>query len=228
MPDHDPLNPQPQKSGCLTVLAWVALAGGLTFILTLLILWRAGSVVTTETRRMAETIAGDFQRALNFTPEVRVDSVVIIAGTTPVAELVTVKKQALVRHRWTHTWMQSTKNLEIEATFTAKAGFDLTQPFRIQIDPETKWLSTELPQPKILSVGMSDVRILRDEDGLWNKLTAPDREEAFRALEKKARQEFADTSLLAEALSEGETRIREVLKTSGAQMKIEAAGQPVN
>ncbi len=226
MPDHHPLNPPPQKSGCLTVLAWVALAGGLTLILTLLLLWRTGSVVTAETRRMAETLAGNFQRTLNFTPEVRVDSIVIVAGTTPVTELVTVKKQALVRHRWAHTWMQSTKNLEIEATFTARAGFDLTQPFRIQIDPETKWVSTELPQPKIFSVGMGDVRILRDEDGLWNKLTTEDREEAFRALEKKANQEFADTKLLAEALSEGETLVREVLKTSGSQIKIETATEP--
>ncbi len=255
MPDRDPLNPEGslprggcnaereafearlskrefsdtparQKSGCLTVLTWVAVAGIVTLLLTLLVLWRTSSIVTEETRRMAESVAADFQRALNFTPEVRVDSVVIVAGTQPVLELATATKQALVRHRWTHTWLQSTKNLEIEATFTAKAGFDLSQPFRIQIDPETKWISAELPQPKILSIGMSDVRVIRDEDGLWNKLTPQDREEAFRALEKEAEKKIANSNLVSEALYEGEKRIQQVLKESGARLKIEPPAQP--
>jgi len=234
MPDNDPLNPgmtPPSsgkrefsgKSGCLTVFVWVAVAGVISILLTLLVLWRTGSIVTEESRRMAASIAADFQRALNFTPEVRVDSVVIVAGTTPALELATATKQALVRHRWTHTWLQSTKNLEIEATFTAKAGFDLSQPLRIQINPETNWISAELPQPKILSIGMSDVRVIRDEDGLWNKLTAQDREEAFRALEKEADKKFADSNLVSEALFEGEKRFQEVLKDSGARLKIESA-----
>ncbi|MFZ4682004.1 MAG: DUF4230 domain-containing protein [Terrimicrobiaceae bacterium] len=226
MPDNDPLTRPRQKSGCLTVFAWVALAGAVSILLTVLVIWRTGSIVTEEARQMAASVAADFQRTLNFTPEVRVDSVVIVAGTTPALELATATKQALVRHRWTHTWLQSTKNLEIEATFTAKAGFDLSQPFRIQINPETKWISAELPQPKILSIGMSDVRIIRDEDGLWNKLTAQDREEAFRALEKEADKKFAASNLVSEALFEGEKRFQEVLKDSGARLKIEAAGPP--
>ena len=103
------------------------------------------------------------------------------------------------------------------------AGFDLSQPLRIQINPETKWISAELPPPKILSVGMSDVRIIRDEDGLWNKLTAQDREAALRALEKEADKKFAESNLVSEALFEGEKRIQEVLKDSGARLKIESA-----
>jgi hypothetical protein len=223
MSDSHPLTPKPEKSGCFTVLGWVIAAGAVSIVLTALVLWRMSVMVTEETRHIAETVAANFQRALNFTPEVRVDSVVVVAASTPAFQLVTLKKQALVRHSWSHTWMHSTKALQIEATFTATAGFDLGDPLRIKIDPETKWLSTTMPPPKILSLGMSDVRIIRDEDGLWNKLTEADREQAFRGLEKEAEKEFANSNLLAEALIEGEKRIREVLKISGAQMKIESA-----
>ena len=160
---------------------------------------------------MAESIAAGFDRTLNFTPQISVDSVVIISANAPVLELVTLQKQALVRRRWTHTWLHSTKNLELEATFTAKAGFDLRDPIRINIDPRTRFVSADLPPPKLLSLGMGDVRVLQDEDGLWNKLTARDREQAFHALEEKAHKMFADSNLLAEAKLDAEKRIRELI-----------------
>jgi len=218
MPDPNSLEPQDgRKFGCLGVLGWVIAAAALTVVLTLLLFWRMGAEITQEARRMAESIAADFDRTLKFTPQISVDSVVIIAANAPVLELVTVQKQALVRSRWTHTWLHSTKNFELEATFTAKAGFDLTEPFHINIDPRTRSVTADLPPPKLLSLGMSDIRVLEDEDGLWNKLTAEDRQLAFRVLEEKARKTFAESSLLPEARIEAEKRIRELIdKTGGA------------
>ena len=199
-------------------MLWVIIAMALmTLAFTSVLFWRMGAEVTEDARRMANAIAHEFDRSLNFTPEVRVDSVLVINATTPKLELVTLERQALVRHRWSHTWMHSTKTLEIEATFTAKAGFDLKEPFRIQIDPRTRNVGADFPQPKILSIGMSDVRILSDEDGLWNKLTAEDRQKAFTELEKKARAEFESSSLLAETRYEAEKRIRALLKQSAVE-----------
>ena len=197
--------------GVVALLALITVAG------TSVLFWRMGEEVTDEARRMADGIAHEFDRVLNFTPEVRVDSVLVIAGSTPKFELVTLERKALVRHRWSHTWMHSTKALEIEATFTVKAGFDLKEPFRIQIDPRTRNVGAEFPSPQILSMGMSDVRILNDEDGLWNKLTAEDRQKAFQALEKKARVEFRDSNLLAEARVEAEKQVRALLKRSAEE-----------
>lgn len=222
MSDRDPLTQRPaEKSGCAILFGWILLAAVATLLLTLVVSWRMSLLVTDETRRMAETVAETFQKTLNFTPEVRVDSVVIMAASAPVLELVTVKKQALVRHTWTHTWLHSTKTLEVEATFTARAGFDLQDPLRIQIDPNTKWFSAQLPPVKLLALEMGDIRIPRDEDGLWNKLTPEDREQALRGLEKKARHQFARSAILAEARLAGEERIREVLAKSGVQIKID-------
>jgi hypothetical protein len=212
MPDPNSLEPRSAgKFGCLGVLGWVLAAAALTVALTLLLFWRTSLEITQDSRRMAASIAASFDRALKFTPQISVDSVVIIAGNTPVLELVTLQKQSLVRTRWSHTWLHSTKNLELEATFTARAGFDLRDNIRINIDPRTHYVSADLPPPKLLSLGMGDVRILQDEDGLWNKLTAQDREEAFRALEEKARKTFAESNFVPEARIEAEKRIREII-----------------
>lgn len=215
MPDTDSLaGGPPKRGGCLTVLGWVIAAGVLTLALTALLFWRMSSEVTDKAVRMAEAIAARFDQTLNFTPEVQIDSVVVVSPHTPIFELVTVQRQDLVRHRWSHTWMHSTKIFELEATFTAKAGFDLTEPFRIRIDPRSQSIAAELPQPKILTVSMSNLRILEDEDGYWNRLTASDREEAIRQLEAVARKTFASSNLLLEARSEAEKQVREILKRS--------------
>jgi hypothetical protein len=213
MSDPDPLSPAKDgKFGCLSILGWVILAAALTVVLTLLLFWRMGAEVTQEARRMAESLANDFDRAFQFTPQISVDSVVVVAANTPVLELVTRQRELLVRHRWSHTWLHSTKNLEVEATFTAKAGFDLKEPFRIKIDPRTRYISAELPPPKLLSMGMTDIRVLQDEDGFWNKLTPEDRQMAFRALEDKARKKINNSKLLAEARLEAEKQIRELIE----------------
>ena len=212
MSDSDPLSrAKGSKFGCLSILGWVILAATLTVGLTLLLFWRMGAEVTQEARRMAESLASDFDRVFQFTPQISVDSVVVVAANTPVLELVTTQRELLVRHRWSHTWLHSTKNLEVEATFTAKAGFDLKEPFRINIDPRTGYVSAELPPPKLLSLGMSDVRVLQDEDGFWNKLTAEDRQTAFRALEEKARKKVSTSKLLPEAGLQAEKQIRELI-----------------
>jgi hypothetical protein len=224
MPDDHSLNtPEARRQGCLIIIGSLIAASLATLAVTALLAWRTSLSITDEARRIGSTLAAEFDRTLKITPEVRVNSVVVVAASTPVTEWVVLEKKALVRHSWSQTWLHSTKKFEIEATFTAKAGFDLSEPFRINIDPVTYNIETNLPSPRILSLGMSDIRVLRDEDGLWNKLTAEDREKAFRALEKQAKRQFAASPLLAEARLEAEKRLREILASSG--QKIEFAPQ---
>ena len=208
------------------MMLWVIIAAALlTMAFTAVLFWRMGTEVTDSAKQAAQAIASEFQKKLNLTPEVRVDSVLVIEASTPLLELVTLQKQALVRHRYSHTWMHSTKVFEVEATFTAKAGFDLKEPFRIQIDPRTQNVGAEFPPPKLLSLGMSEVKVLNDEDGMWNKLTVEDRQKAFAELEAKAREEFLSSSLLVEARIETERRIRELLKQSAWEASFGSQGQ---
>jgi len=221
MPNPHSLAEKEPKSGCFIVLACVVLLAFVSAVLTLLLMWRTSLEVTSTARTTARIVAETFQKSLNFTPEITVDSVVVVAANTPVLEITTLQRQALVRNTWSQTWMHSTKTMEIEATFTARAGFDLTDPIRIAIDPRTGNLGADLPAPKILAIGMSDVRVLRDEDGLWNKLTPEDRQKAFAELEKKAREEFAKTNLLRAAFDEGEKRVRDLMEQAGRRIRLE-------
>lgn len=207
MSDPYPLEPRREGRGCL--VASLALFLGLAAIAAAL--WWSTQQLRNTTRQLAEDVAAKFQQVFNFTPEVRSNSVTIIQATVPVLELVTVQKQASVRNAWSQTWLHSTKTLEIEATFTARAGFDLEAPFVVDLDPATGACRVTLPPPKILNIGMSDLRILRDEDGFWNAITAADREQAIRQLEEKARAEFTRSSLVADAQKEAERRIREII-----------------
>ncbi len=212
MPDPHPLDLRPPRKPWRTALAIIVAALALVVVIAAATTWWMTYRVTTEARGIARTIAEEFQKAFQLTPEVRINSLVVVTANTPVAELVTMQKQARVRHAWSQTWMHSTKAIEVEATFTARAGFDLHEPFRITIDPAIGSVVTQLPPARILSLGMSDVSIPRDEDGYWNKLTPQDREQAFRELEEAARRQFADSDLVSAASREGEIRVRDLIR----------------
>ncbi len=193
-------------------LLWFAGLAGLATVLTAVAVFFFTTRVTADVRTMANDLAAKFEKTFNMRPEIRVDGLVIIEASTPVLELATVSRAILVRHRWAQTWLYSTKVIEVEAPFTAKAGFVLKEPFRLRIDPHTKIVSADLTAPVILSTEMGEIKILTDGDGLWNKLTPSDREEALRALRAQADKQFAESPILHEARQEAESRIRQILE----------------
>ncbi len=176
-----------------------------------LYLWYRTITLPEAALERAREIAAEFQRKLQFTPEIRVNARTITIQDTPVFQLVTMERNALVRYQWIHTWLHSTKNIEIAAIFTARAGFDLRKPFSIQLNASGQATEVSLPPAQILSLGFTDMQILTDTDGMWNKLTTEDRQQAFLGLEAEARRQFEASSLQAEAQREGEKRIRELL-----------------
>jgi len=181
------------------------------------------SAIDTGNRLQAE-----FERILNLTPRITANQAVIFAQNTPVLELVTAERSSLVRHRVDESWLHSTKTFEIEATFTARAGFNLRDLFTVNIPKGGRLAEIRLPRAKILSLSMSDVSILRDEDGLWNKLTAKDREKAIRTLERIAKSEFLKTDILSSARSSAESQIREITDAAGCEALFPRAGPEQN
>ncbi len=158
-----------------------------------------------------------FRNTLNLTPRIAANHAVLFAQNTPTLELVTVERSSIARYRSEETWLQSTKTFEIEAPFTAKAGFHLRDAFSVNIRRGGKIAEIRLPNPKILSLDMGDLQILRDENGLWNKLTAKDREKAIRTLTRTARADFLKTDILKIATEEMEKQIREIASASGCE-----------
>jgi hypothetical protein len=203
---------KPEPSGCGTAALTTALAGALSVALAAVAILFLQARVTTDVRNMATGIADHVSSVLNLRPEVRVDDVLIVESAGPALELATAEASYLVRHSWSQRYLLSTKRLEIEAPFTAKAGFDFEEvPMRVTINPQTRAVRADLPNPQLLSLEMGDPKILRDEDGLWNKLTAEDRENAFRELRLLARKQAIQSDLLARARTEGNRVVTEAL-----------------
>jgi len=167
-------------------MLWVLLAGTLSLIISGLAVVYLMARIPMEARQYAEQVAESFRQQLNFTPEVRVDGLVLVHGSDPTLEIITSRSSLTAHYKWSHTFLYSTKSLEMSAPFTAIYGFTIDQPFRIRIEPQTRAVDLDVPQTQLLALEMGDVDIHTDSDGLWNQLTAEDREEALRQLRSRA------------------------------------------
>lgn len=176
---------------------------------------------------LAESTAEGFRRVFNLTPRVMIEETVVIEQNTPILEVAVSSRAILVEHAWSHTWLGSTKRIRLRGTFTAKAGFDLRRPFRVQIDRSPLSVEAELPPAELLSLEMDSYAILEDESGWWNRIADIDREEAVRALYRVARDKALASGLTEEAESSATTRLRELLERNGAPVTIrQSAARP--
>lgn len=165
---------------------------------------------------VAHSIAEGIKETFRFTPEVRVNETIVIEQTAPIAEFATVARDMVVEYDWSHRWLGSTKTLRLRGVFTAKAGFNLQQPFRITITDSPLEVRAELPPPQLLSVQMESLSILEDESGWWNRISNEDREQAVAALQHSARGRALRSGLLDSARTTIERRIQELAARSNA------------
>ena len=121
--------------------------------------------------------------------------------------------------------MGSTKTIEIQATYTAKAGFDLREPFLISIERFPTRISAHLPPPKLLSIELKTYRVTRDENGWWNRISYADREQVMTGAQSTARRRAEESGLLQDARAGAEARIRDIVESNGAQVVFERQGQ---
>jgi len=208
-------------------LPWVVSAGILLVVLTLCVAWlmRSCARMPGEAARAAgepavelgRRIVDGLSRRLQLRPEVRVGRETVLAGDTAVAEVATVRREFAHEYIWEHQWLGSTKRLRLRGNFAAKAGFDLDDNFRIEIDPQTLRVQVTLPPPRVLGVEMISYKA-EEEDGYWNKLNPQEREEAVNALLASARAAAeADSTLREEAQRMLEFQIAEAVAESGGQ-----------
>lgn len=166
---------------------------------------------------LAERIADGISRRLQFRPEVRIDRVTVLQAEKPVLDLATIRREFTHDYDWEHQWLGSTKRLHLRGTFAAKAGFDLNEKFYIGIDSENLQVDVSLPEPRVLGVEMIAYRA-EEEEGLWNKLSAEEREQAVNALLVSARAAAAkDTNLTREARRMLEAQIGQSVREAGGE-----------
>ena len=187
-------------------------------VLALLLTGAGGTVyflVVKAPADLARRTAEGIREVFDFTPRVTLNETVLIAENTPILEVATVSRSLVIRHRWSHTWLGSTKTLQLHGSFTAKAGFDLHEPFTIDIRRSPLRVVARMPAPKLLSVQMDSFLVVQDENGWWNRITEEDRTEAVRTLQARARTQSEASGILLEARRSAEDRIREVVQRNG-------------
>ncbi len=165
----------------------------------------------------ARQIGKDIADVFKITPQVTVNNTVVLQQQTPILELATVSHKFRHQYDWTNTWLGSTKKINIQGTFEAKAGFDLNERFKVDISANRAVVT--LPRPKLLSLEPEgDVRFT-DENGVWNWVDAADRSRAMNAFTRDARRYGQEGKFVAQARIEMETKLREIF--SMHDMKVE-------
>ena len=181
--------------------------------------WSFYTVFVKAPTELAAATAKGIQEVFNFTPRVKIDKTVVIEQNTPIMEVATVARQLTVDYSWSHTWLGSTKTIRLVGVFTAKAGFDLKEPFTIVIERSPLRVKASMSPPKLLSLSMDSYKIVVDESGWWNRVSNTDREMAVRELQSTARAEVESSGILEEAKLSIEQRIREIVEKNGATVE---------
>ncbi len=179
-----------------------------------------------ETFDSAQRIANGFKSAFNFTPQITVNGLTEVEQANSVMELATVSQGVAEHYQWSQTWLGSTKEMELLGVYQAKAGFDLREPFRVSVDGGR--ITARLPEPKLLSIEMDQdhgYKVLRDEDGWWNKINSADRENAIASMQREARAKAEGSGILLEAKARMMAQLSDMLKAQSITMPLDITFQ---
>jgi hypothetical protein len=146
-------------------------------------------------RRLAE----DVDKVVNFRPKVTTGGVTVVEASREIAELSTIEKTFEHTYTYESTWLGSTKRIKITGTFVAKAGYDLTKPFAIDVSADRMTIRATLPPAQLNSLEQTSVTAMDDQHGWWNKISPEERTAAVNALLRDAKKSIQTTRLLEEA-----------------------------
>ena len=117
----------------------------------------------------------------------------IVQKDEKVANLVTVERTFEYEYRYSTTWWWSRKTLILKAAYRAHGGINLEgpEPLRIIIPAGNKGpITAEGLHGKLISCEMVEgsLRIVKDDAGIWNRLTSEDAAIAVNQLNENARK----------------------------------------
>jgi hypothetical protein len=174
-----------------------------------------------------------FSQVLHLQPQVTVNQRVVLTQTAPIAELAVVTKEELVSIGVDeHFAVMSVeiplteKKISAEAVFRLKAGFDLREPFNVDIDPKTHQVKAQMPHAKILSVEPIGDITYHGDDSLLNRITDDERSKLVTNLNDAARDAAEKSSLKSDAEAQIVQRLQELIQHDGQPMNIEWTNGP--
>jgi hypothetical protein len=169
-----------------------------------------------------------FSEVLKVQPQVTVNQRVVLTQTAPIAELAVVTKEELVSIGMDeHLDVLSVqiplteKKLTAEAAYRIKAGFDLREPFSVEIDPVTHALRAAMPHAKILSVEQIGDLAYHGEDAMLNRITDDERAQILANLNAAAHDTAEKSGLKTDAENQVAERLKEIMSHNGQSLQIE-------
>lgn len=157
-------------------------------------------------------------------PRVTVNEQVIFEQSRPVLQLAVLEREMVVERETENTWLGSTKKLRVRGTYRVKAGFDLTQPFSVNIEGTlAQNVQVHLPPPRLLSAELEHLDVLRMDSGLWNPVRPGEFADEVSALNTDARLRANHEGMIAEARKTFATQLEERL---GSDHRVEISTSP--
>ena len=173
--------------------------GGVLLGLALILALLAGYVFH-RLQTFPERVRDAFAAVAGVQPRVTVNEQVIYEQSSPVLELAVLQREEVVERETVSTWLGSTKRLRMRGVFRLKAGFDLKQPFSVNIDGEwAQGVRVQMPPPRILSTELEKLEVLSAENGLWNHVQPEEYAQEVSALNTEARLKANQAGMMAEA-----------------------------
>lgn len=160
-----------------------------------------------------------FMAVAHLQPKVTVDEHVVFEQTSPVLELAVVERDVSVERETADSWLGSTKRLRVRATYHVKAGFDLRQPFDVNVQSVAGGLVTaRLPPARLLSAEQVRLESLDVQNGMWNRVAPEEIKAELNTLNAEARLKALNAGMPREAEAELTKQLRAKL---GAQYPVD-------
>lgn len=174
-----------------------------------------------------DSVRDAFVQVLRVQPQITVNQRVVLTQTAPIAELAVVTKEELVTLGFTEHLEIFTvqlplteKKLTAEATYRVKAGFDLSEPFSVEIDPATHDVRAAMPHAKILSVEQVGDLTFDGEDAMLNRVTDAERQQIVNSLNAAARDIAEKSTLKSDAEEQIAQRLKDLIRHNDQPMEI--------
>jgi hypothetical protein len=204
------------------------------FGICLVLLTIAGIVLFTVHRctmaadHTIDSIRDAFVQVLRVQPQITINQRVVLTQTAPIAELAVVTKEEFITLGFTEHLEIFTvqlplteKKLVAEGTYQIKAGFDLSQPFSVEIDPATHDVHAAMPHAKILSVEQVGDLVFDGEDAILNRVTNAERQQIVNNLNAAARDAAEKSTLKSDAEEQVAQRLKDLIHHNDQPMEIE-------
>jgi len=169
---------------------------------------------------ITDYVARAFGRVLQLTPTVTTKGDSVVLEKSAINELAVVQRKTQVLMKYESQWLGSTKILIVRGDFVAKAGFDLNQSFRFNIQQPSNEVTVDLPKPKILSVAFQNYEVLFSSDGMINKLQTEDQARVIQQMMVKARADAENSDMKQEAMQQVEQRLKDLLLDRASKVTV--------